>query len=90
MAKVSYKYGIYVHQLVIKGVTTIVNAIIVTRYTAFRAQSGHFCRWSKKIARANIKFHTKYELFLILNQIANFEICDFAKAGSIQRLLKDF
>ena len=39
---------------------------------------------SKKIARANIKFNTNTSYFSMLNQIANLQIRDFAKASSMR------
>ena len=83
MAKVSCIYGIYVHQLVIEGVGTIVYAIIVCTYTAFKSSAWPFLSRSKKIARAHIKFYTNTSYFTMLNQIANLQICDLLIFGSM-------
>ena len=85
--KVSCVYEIYVHRLVIEGVITIVYAIIVHTYTAFRAQ--HVAAWtklvmSKKIARAIIKFSTNTSYFSMINQLENFEILKFLFASSVR------
>jgi len=71
-----------VHQLVIEGVGTIVYAIIVCTYTAFKSSAWPFLSRSKKIARAHIKFYTNTSYFTMLNQIANLQICDLLIFGS--------
>ena len=81
-AKVSCVYEIYVHRLVIEGVITIVYAIIVRTYTAFRAQHRTKLVMSKKIARAIIKISTNTSYFSMINQLENFEILQFLFAGS--------
>ena len=70
------------HRLVIEGVATIVYAIIVRTYTAFKSSAWTKLVRSKKIARANIKFNSNTSYFSMLNQIANLQIRDFAKASS--------
>ena len=69
------------HQLVIEGVGTIVYAIIVCTYTAFKSSAWPFLSRSKKIARAHIKFYTNTSYFTMLNQIANLQICDLLIFG---------
>ena len=70
------------HRLVIEGVATIVYAIIVRTYTAFKSSAWTKLVRSKKIARANIKLNINTSYFSMLNQIANLQIRDFAKASS--------
>ena len=58
-AKVSCVYEIYVHRLVIEGVDTIVYAIIVRTYTAFKNKIGE----EQENSSLSYKSLHKYELF---------------------------
>ena len=82
-AKIRCIYGIYLHRLVIEGVATIVYAIIVRTFTGFKSSAWTKLARSKKIARVNINFNTNTSYFSMLNQIANLQIRDFAKASSL-------
>ena len=63
MAKVSCVYEIYVHRLVIEGVITIVYAIIVRTYTAFRELSMDKIGDEQENSSRHHKIFHKYELF---------------------------
>ena len=58
-ANISCIYGIYVHRLVIEGIDTIVYAIIVRRYEAFKNKIGE----EQENSSRSYKILQKYELF---------------------------